>query len=257
MYGFGELGGHGWGGTLADLLRVPFADAMLLPLPAGVAPGGAGQRRRQHRRRLADRRRVRCRSVPAPRSWWSAAAPPASASTPPAWRSRSGPSAPTTSTTTPLRLAMAERLGARPIEAPYSAPRPARYPITVDASADPAGLERALLSTEPGGTCTSVGIYYTEHTPLPLRAMYGAGMTFLTGRVHARAALPAVLELVRAGRFRPEIVTTRVAAWDDAAVAMLDPGPKVVITRAPTSAYSGWGDSHMRTQRPRRFHRPR
>lgn len=40
MYGFGMLGGD-WGGALSDVLRVPFADAMLVPLPAGVEPAHA------------------------------------------------------------------------------------------------------------------------------------------------------------------------------------------------------------------------
>jgi alcohol dehydrogenase len=37
MYGFGVGGGH-WGGALADQVAVPFADAMLVPLPEGVDP---------------------------------------------------------------------------------------------------------------------------------------------------------------------------------------------------------------------------
>src|SRR5919202_4110362 len=37
MYGFGALGGE-WGGMLSDLALVPYADAMLVPLPDGVAP---------------------------------------------------------------------------------------------------------------------------------------------------------------------------------------------------------------------------
>jgi len=37
MYGIGALGG-GYGGALAELVRVPYADAMLVPLPAGIAP---------------------------------------------------------------------------------------------------------------------------------------------------------------------------------------------------------------------------
>ena len=40
MYGIGVAGGD-WGGALADVLRVPFADAMLLKLPAGVSPAAA------------------------------------------------------------------------------------------------------------------------------------------------------------------------------------------------------------------------
>src|SRR5947207_4278017 len=37
MYGFGALGGE-WGGMLSDLALVPYAEAMLVPLPAGVEP---------------------------------------------------------------------------------------------------------------------------------------------------------------------------------------------------------------------------
>jgi alcohol dehydrogenase len=37
MYGFGALGGT-WGGMLSDLALVPFAEAMLVPLPGGVDP---------------------------------------------------------------------------------------------------------------------------------------------------------------------------------------------------------------------------
>jgi alcohol dehydrogenase len=37
MYGFGAFGGD-WGGARSDLVRVPFADAMLVAAPAGIAP---------------------------------------------------------------------------------------------------------------------------------------------------------------------------------------------------------------------------
>lgn len=37
MYGLGAAGGH-WGGALSDLVKVPYADSMLLLLPEGIAP---------------------------------------------------------------------------------------------------------------------------------------------------------------------------------------------------------------------------
>ena len=40
MYGFGLTGGH-WGGAFSDELAVPYADAMLVPLPEGVDPAAA------------------------------------------------------------------------------------------------------------------------------------------------------------------------------------------------------------------------
>jgi alcohol dehydrogenase len=38
MYGLGPLGGGSWGGFLSDLVRVPFADHMLVAVPPGVDP---------------------------------------------------------------------------------------------------------------------------------------------------------------------------------------------------------------------------
>src|SRR6202012_116961 len=41
MYGMAPLAGLDAGGFLSDAVRVPFADAMLVPLPAGVDPAAA------------------------------------------------------------------------------------------------------------------------------------------------------------------------------------------------------------------------
>jgi alcohol dehydrogenase len=106
------------------------------------------------------------------------------------------------------------------------------FPITVDASAHPAGLALALRSTAPDGTCTSTAIYFGEQPSLPLLEMYTKGITFRTGRVHAREAMGPVLELAASGALRPELVTTRVARWPDAVDALLERGwTKLVIER--------------------------
>jgi alcohol dehydrogenase len=128
------------------------------------------------------------------------------------------------------RLELAARFGAKPIEGPPP-PRLGPYPITVDASASVIGLACALRSCEPGGTCTSVGIYFAPETPVPLLDMYNTGVTFRTGRVNARSHMPNVVELVESGKLHPELVTTRVAAWDEAPEALLDPSVKVVVLR--------------------------
>ena len=82
MYGFGIFGGD-WGGALVDLVRVPFADAMLVAAPAGIAPAvlasasdnipdgwrtvaphlaaAPGRRRADRRRRRAEHRPLRGR----------------------------------------------------------------------------------------------------------------------------------------------------------------------------------------------------
>ena len=104
-----------------------------------------------------------------------------------------------------------------------------RFPITVDASGDHAGLHAALRSTAPDGTCTSVAIYFEPLTPLPLLELYTRGCTLHTGRVHARAVIPEVLALVTAGRLDPALVTSAVVAFDDAPEALADPPTKLVL----------------------------
>jgi alcohol dehydrogenase len=228
MYGFGELGGHRWGGALADRVRVPFADHMLLPLPPGVTPAD-----------FASPDNVpdgyRCvagplRDRPGGEVLVVGGGAISVGLYAVACAVALGASRVDYFDVDDERLELSRRLGARPVRGPVRSSAE-RYPITVDASADPAGLSRALLATAPGGVCTSVGIYYQPTTPVPLLAMYGTGVTFVTGRVNARACLPEVLRLVADGRLRPREVTTRIAPWSEAAEALLDRGPKVVIVR--------------------------
>ncbi len=61
--------------------------------------------------------------------------------------------------------------------------------------------------------------------------MYTRGITFKTGRVHARACIPDVLALVAAGRIHPERVTGAVIPWDDAAEVLAHHTMKTVVVR--------------------------
>ncbi len=228
-YGLGVLGGVAWGGMLSDLVRVPFADAMLVPLPAGVAPATLAS--------AADNIPDAWRSV-APHL---AAQPGAEvlivgggAASIPLYAvdiARAlGAGAVHYLDTDPARLALAEALGAKVTAGPPP-PRAGSYPITVDASADVAGLACAIRSTAADGVCTSVAIYFRERTPVPLLEMYTKGITFITGRVHARALLPEVLALVAGGRIHPERVTKAIVPWEDAPRVLATHGGKHVVVR--------------------------
>ena len=86
--------------------------------------------------------------------------------------------------------------------------------------------------TSSDGTCTSTAIYFAEQPQMPLLEMYTKGITFRTGRVHARGAMPHVLELAASGMLHPELVTTAVVPWSQAPDALLERGwTKLVITR--------------------------
>lgn len=228
MYGLGTAGGH-WGGALSDVVRVPYADHMLVPIPSGI-----------DHRSLAS----------------------ASDNLPDAWRAvgpylKQQPGAPVLvvgggavsiglyavaiavalgSTQVDYfdddleRLQLAESLGANALHSPVPE-RAGSYPITVDASANPVGLACAIRSVEPGGVCTSVSIYFGQDVPVPLLQMYATGMTFRTGRANVRPDIPQIITLAELGQLQPEQITTKLARWEDASEALFDSSAKVVIFR--------------------------
>lgn len=102
----------------------------------------------------------------------------------------------------------------------------------MDARANPEGLASAVLATEPGGVCTSVGIYFAARTPFPLLPAFMNGITFHTSRVSSRAVLPDVLRAIGSGLLRPSRVTTTIAPWGSAAEAFCEPVAKVIVERA-------------------------
>jgi alcohol dehydrogenase len=62
--------------------------------------------------------------------------------------------------------------------------------------------------------------------------MYTKGICFQTGRVHARSAMTRALDLVRAGRLHPELITGQVVGWEDAPDAVAAHESKLVVSRA-------------------------
>jgi alcohol dehydrogenase len=226
MYGL-PVGPQTYGGFASDAVNVPYADAMLVPIPDGVEPSAVAS--------LSD-------NIP---DAWRTVAPALEAA----------PGAPVliamgAGSIALYAISIALALGAERVDVVGGRPRdrelaaelganvldqefPNRmgfYPITVDASADPAGIACALRSTDADGICTSIGIYF-EPTPLPLLDMFTQGITFVTGRPHVRGLMPEVLELVRQGKFDPDPVTASKVDWDDAAEALSDLRAKTVLTR--------------------------
>ena len=130
----------------------------------------------------------------------------------------------------PARLAVAERVGANAIQGPIQK-RYGPYPITVNHTTDPAGLTTALRSTEAGGTCTSTTVYFGADIAIPMLEMYTMGVTLTTSRVNARAIIPSVLDLISSGRLHPELITSQVVEWADAADALTRHTHKTVIVR--------------------------
>jgi threonine dehydrogenase-like Zn-dependent dehydrogenase len=230
MYGIGAAGGN-WGGAFSDLLRVPFADHMLLRLPEDVSPdlaASAGDNMADAWRAVApplhDHPRVEV-------AIFSRAAPGSVALYAAAIAVALGARSVDYFDDDRARLETAERVGARPHEVREWPERLGSWPVTVDATLDPAGLACAIRSTEPWGTCTSTSIFFEAMTPVPMLEMYMKGISFHTGRVPSRTVLPEVVRLIELGRFDPSLITSERAAWSDADEAVGSYTTKLVVTR--------------------------
>jgi alcohol dehydrogenase len=216
-YGFGPAVQR-WGGFLADVVEVPYADHMLVPVPAGLDPAavaGASDNISDAWRAVGPQLAA---EPGAPVLIVGGAGPSSIALYACALAVALGAESVTYVDTDPGRGEIARGFGASVVgEMPK---RLGPFPITMDHSANAEGLALALRSTAPDGTCTSTAIYFGEQPSLPLLEMYTKGITFATGRAHVRAAMPQVLALAQAGAFHPEHVTTKTVDWNDAADAL-------------------------------------
>jgi threonine dehydrogenase-like Zn-dependent dehydrogenase len=220
--------GENHGGFLSDSVRVPFADAMLLKVPDGVAPASIAS--------LSD-------NIP---DAWRTVAPPLEEAPGSAVLICGG-----LGSIALYAVAIAKALGAERVDFAGGGPEDRRraaelgaelleeefperlgpYAISVDHSGTHEGLACALRSTAPEGICTITAVYFEAETPLPLLEMYTKGIRVATGRVHARPAMERILPLVAEGKLKPELVTAETADWDDAAEALTAHRSKLVISR--------------------------
>ena len=232
MYGMKPLAGLDGGGFMADLVLVPYADAMLLPLPHAMDPIAVAS--------LSDNIPDGWRAV-RPYQAELAALDPADRRVLVVGRLSIGLYAAAFASalgaqvdyldTDPQRLAAAEKLGATVHEGSKPEKSWDPYPVTVHTSADPSVLAATLRATWPDGVCTDTGVYYQRAVEMPLLQMYTRGVKFVTGRVNARAVIPEILDLLDVGCDLAPAVD-RVVAWDDAPAVWPTMTGKTVFTRA-------------------------
>ena len=220
MYGLGFAGGL-WGGAFADRLAVPFADAMLVALPDGIEAAAAAsvadnvadayRHVAPHLPALLDADpsvRVLVLGACSQRSLFAASLPLYTGMIALALGAREVHLC-------DARLevrAHARRLGMRTLR-PRELRRCEPFGLVADISAG--RLAIALGATAPDGVCSSAGGLHRS-ARFPLVGAYVRNATLHVGRTHARALIPAVLDLMASGQLRPELVTTTLAPLEDA-----------------------------------------
>lgn len=223
-YGLGPLGGVDWGGALADLVRVPYADAMCLPVPAAanaaalaglsdnlvdgwrtVAPHLTGE---DDRVLVLGRGSIGLYATDVARALGATV---------------------TYVDTNQNNCEIAEKLGATVLHEPPRE-RYRSHPVVAHTSGTEVGLRSALRSTSSGGVCTDTGVIFGDAT-LPVLEMYAKGVTFAIGRADARAAMPPALAMVTNGSLHPELMVTQTADWEQAPQAWPNHQGRLVLTR--------------------------
>lgn len=230
MYGLEPYGGP-WGGFLADIARVPWADHMLVAMPASLDPVAVAS--------MSD-------NIP---DAWRTVGPflPHAPGTPVLVIGGGGPSVSFYSIAIALalgassvtyadhdeaRLAKAEGLGASTVPSLDAIPS-RNYPVTVCSVASRPALTSALKATEPDGTCVCNAIFFEGAVALPMLDMYVRGVRLVTGRVNARAVIPLALNLVTRQMLDPAPITDLVVEWDDAP-------PKARRRGGRSGVWPGW-----------------
>ena len=100
------------------------------------------------------------------------------------------------------RLEIAESLGARVHPISKSRRRsqlsaiPGRDDVALEASSQGSGVRDAIRSLNPGGICTPVGYYLAPNTKVPLMHMYANDASLRIGVSSVRPVLPDVLDFV-------------------------------------------------------------
>lgn len=209
-YGLGARGGD-WGGGMSDLLVVPFADGMAIPLPFGldkVQCAAVGCNLVDLYRTIApyfskaNNQRILIVGGHAHNmALYGICLAHSLGATDIDFMDDD-----------PARLATAKALGARPIRL---GDKNALYPIVVDCSGDPQRLALALSLVGPDGVCTPVWPYVGS-ADLPIGAMFLRNATLVTGQPHARALMGPVLELMSTTGLNSKSIPTEVLAWEEA-----------------------------------------
>jgi alcohol dehydrogenase len=229
-YGMAPLSGVDYGGGLSDLLRVPFADHMLVHAPNELQPEAMAG--------VTDNVTTALMLVADPLH-----RKPGASILVVGGRGRGvglhvvqcaiglGAQKVVYVDNDKRTLELAKRAGAEAIELSIGPDTPSlgTFPFTIDVSGLADGLALAIRCTEYEGLCQRSYGDFKERTDVPLRDMYARNITLKIGRVHARAHMHQTLELMKCGCLHPEHIITRRVKFDEAPQAMLDTTNKLVL----------------------------
>lgn len=223
MYG-APIGGS-WGGLFSDLVRVPYTDAMLVPLPAGLDPvamAAASDNWSLSWRLVAPHLQARpgARVLVIARGSIGLYVCDIARALGAADILYVDPDA--------EHRKLAESFGARTAEA--IEPLRHGFDIAIEATGRVDQLTLAVQSLAPEGICESAGNHFRPGE-LPLLDMYLTGVTLRIARDNVRNHIPDALALAASGTVAPERVVSHVLDWEQLPEALTEKHLKPVFVR--------------------------
>jgi alcohol dehydrogenase len=223
MYGL-PAGGE-WGGLFDDRLRVPYADAMLTPLPTGIGPVAAVSAGDN----LSLGYEIMVRHVPRGRRRVLVLGWQAVGLYQVAFAMALGADEVVYVDDDAAHRLIAEGYGARSVPGPPTRDL-GRFDLVVDASFRAPWLRRGLRMLVPEGVLECLGGYFGD-VELPVFAMYSTGVTLRLGRANTGPHVAPTLDAIVGGAVDPTRLHDRVLDWDAAPLALVEPGLKPVFVK--------------------------
>jgi threonine dehydrogenase-like Zn-dependent dehydrogenase len=228
---FGIPTGGEWGGFFDDVVRVPFADRMVVPIPDTIDPLGVI---------TAGDNLTLALEVMGPRlganpdgnvlvlgggavGLYQVQVAAALRKQPVTYIDADA-----------SRLAFAAGFGATVIEGPPSLEH-GLFDLIVDASFNPSWLRRACRMLNPEGQIECLGGYF-EDVAMPMFAMYSTNVRFRIARGNPGPHIRPMLDLIATGAVDPTVIYSETIDWQDAPEALLRPSLKPIVTRLDTAA---------------------
>ena len=229
---YGGIGKHIFnGGTMSDLLKVPYAQKMLIPIPEGLDLEGIAS--------ASD-------NLP---DAWSRVAPHllnkpnkkvliigGSAKSIGLYAAGFAAKMETEQVDyidlSSERVEIANKLGANGIKKSYKN-HAGEYDLVVNASSSTKAIELSIDWLKPGGVLSTANVYMNKKVGVPFFQLYAKNLTLKTGLSNPMADIPEMLDFILKSKMRPDLVTTFIGEWDRAETDLLRRTTKVIIKRDP------------------------
>lgn len=218
------------GGTLSDILKVPFAQKMLIPVPDGMNLDGLASASDN----LPD---AWCRVAPyllnhPGKKVLIIGGSAKSIGLYAAYFAKEMEAQVDYIDFSEERIGIAIKIGINAFYKDFKSHQ-GQYDLIVNASNSQKAIKLGVRLLKPGGVLSSANIYFNKSVGVPFFQLYSKNITLITGLANPMHDIPAMLEFIKKSKMEPELITTHLGSWDNAAEDMLKHTTKVIVKREP------------------------